>query len=644
VSVGVLSPPVIVARAGSLEGHYRLERRLGAGGMGEVWLGRHELSNGQAAVKVLSPRIASRNDAAALFAREKSAILRLAHPHIVPVFEVGPSHIAMMHVDGTSLARRLRSGVTPSLALRVVRQIASALHHAHAHGVLHLDVKPANILLDRAENAYLADFGTARIAGDGEVSATAAGTPAYIAPERASGEPFGAAADQFALGRTLVAALLGSERLPAWGEEAKALPPSIPDDLRAIVARATAVDPRDRFPDLAALERALAACDVARVKPYVDRLPAARDESLFGWASYPRATEAIAPEIACAHYTLESLEASRALAPALLARFRATTGLRTTGFSLFGHTQRLGTTADEWLARARHLIVLLHGYSFGRETWRDMAAALVRDNPDALVVTIDHTGFGESAYLRDPPAPEHLGYSAVARAALAWTELAGLEDVPTVFVGHSLAGSGLLSLPDDAFGPHRARIAMTPNFRRLAKPWWQRAMKTLFLRSIQLVARTRGIYETILGWLFRPNFQTMLLGPARRAEMLAEAKRLPVATHVAIGIATEHFDPPPAEGLVRTYFAIGVNDPEATPEACERAFRILRVRPERARWMASGYHYPHLDNVDDPAGTARNRYELVMLVDEALNEVDPLRTHSTDLAATELPEAPPLAG
>ena len=98
------------------------------------------------------------------------------------------------------------------------------------------------------------------------------------------------------------------------------------------------------------------------------------------------------------------------------------------------------------------------------------------------------------------------------------------------------------------------------------------------------------------------------------------------------------------EGLVRTHFAVGLNDPEASPAACETAFRILRIRPERVRWMASGYHYPHIDNVEDPAGTARNRHELVMLVDEALNEVDPLRTHSTDLAATELMDATSQAG
>ena len=117
--------------------------------------------------------------------------------------------------------------------------------------------------------------------------------------------------------------------------------------------------------------------------------------------------------------------------------------------------------------------------------------------------------------------------------------------------------------------------------------------------------------------------------------MFEQARRLSVKTQTRLGEAAEHLDPPEGEGLVRSYFVLGLNDPESNPAVCERAFRTLHIRPERVRWLASGYHYPHLDNLDDPAGTARNRHELVMLVDEALNEVSPGRAHSTDLAKTE---------
>ena len=191
------TPPAVVVRAGEVVGSYRLERRIGAGGMGEVWLARHVKSDGVAAVKLVAGQHARRVDARALFARERMAVARLSHPHIVPVFELGSEHIAMQFVDGTSVARRLRAGLAPSAALRIGRQMASALAQSHGRGVVHLDVKPANILLDASGNAFLTDFGAAMLLEERGARTVIAGTPEYMAPERVAGGRVGPAADQY---------------------------------------------------------------------------------------------------------------------------------------------------------------------------------------------------------------------------------------------------------------------------------------------------------------------------------------------------------------------------------------------------------------------------------------------------------------
>ncbi len=633
-------------------GSYRLERRLGAGGMGEVWLGRHVVSNGLGAVKVLGPKVSRRADAVALFAREKSALLRLSHPHIVPVFEVGERHITMAYIDGASLARRLRAGIAPGDVFRMARQIASALAHAHARGVLHLDVKPSNVLTDAGGNAYLADFGAASLQGDpADADALVLGTPAYIAPERANGDVARAAADQFALGRTIVAALLATERLPAWGQEVASLPGSLPAPARAVIAKAlAAIDPNERYPSLAAFEEALAACDleglvpnVGPLEPVPERQGLERDGA-YAWASHPIATAAMAPEITRADYDLAALERAGALPAASLEAFRTTTGLRTTGFSLYGHARSLGADPGAgWLARARHLVVLIPGYVMARECWSDLAVALVRDNPDTIVISVDHSGFGDSEFLATPAALEHLTYAAVTRMVLAWTELCALASFPTVFLGHSLAATGFFLLPDEAFGTHRARILLTPMFSRLAERPPSTFGRSLVVRLLTLVFRIPGTYRAFFRARAEGNASAQELTVERRAAMLAQATQIPPATHMRMALATSSAVPTRLEPLRRTYFALGVNDPEATPAICERACQLLGIRPERFRWLASGSHCPHIESVANPEGTLRNRHELVLLVDEALDDVDPSRQTSTEFAETQLSTNDPLA-
>lgn len=635
-----------VTLAGTRVGSYRLERRIGAGGMGEVWLGRHVVSNGLGAVKVLGPKLSGRADAVELFAREKRALLRLSHPHIVPVFEVGSHHIAMAYVDGASLARKLRAEMAPGEVFRIARQIASALAHAHARHVLHLDVKPSNVLLDTAGNAFLADFGAALLLDTERATEPPVfGTPSYIAPERSNGEACGEAADQFALGRTMVAALLGTERLPPWGREADALPASLPAAARAVVVRAVAVDPASRFPSLDAFEDALAACgDVTGVRATRPRLEPVRDDGPYAWASHPVSYEEMAPSIVRADYALDALDRDAALPAQALAAFRDKTGLATTGFSLYGHVSTLGARPDAgWLTRARSVVVLVAGYVTARECWTELALALVRDNPQAVVVTIDHSGFGDSSFASPQPALEHLGYAAVARMMLAWTELCGVASLPTVLVGHSMAATGLFLLPDDAFGPHRARIALTPMFTAVHPKAPSMFFLRLLLTLMALVALVPGAYRALMKLLDAIDGSTKDLTAARRRALLDESVHLPPALHARLVKSLLYAVPEGVQPLRRMFFAFGSTDEQATPEVVERVCGLLRVRPERFRWLASGAHFPHLESVTNPEGTLRNRHELVLLVDEARDEVSPERRESTEFAATEPAsgEAPP---
>src|SRR5688572_59650 len=185
-------------------GDYRLERRLGRGAMGEVWLGRHARTGALAAVKLIRGGPQARERVARFFARERRAIARLSHPHIVALFDVGPDFIVTAYIDGSDLARRLETPIDPARAVEIALQIASALSHAHENRIVHRDVKPSNILLDCRGNAFLADFGLATLLddGDGDAAGERAGTPHYMAPEQTRGEPAGPASDQYALART----------------------------------------------------------------------------------------------------------------------------------------------------------------------------------------------------------------------------------------------------------------------------------------------------------------------------------------------------------------------------------------------------------------------------------------------------------
>ena len=267
---------------GSTFGPYRIEAPLGRGGMAVVVRAHDPVLDRDVALKVLPPELLHDPTFADRFRQEARVAARLEHPHILPIhaygIEQGRPWMAMRLVAGGSLADRLRLGpLAPAAAATVLAEVASALDYAHAHGVVHRDVKPANVLLDDAGHAYLADFGIARLAeGSAVVTATGVvqGTPAYMAPEQALGSRVDGRADVYALGIVAFECLTG--RQPYTGSTPLAIlmkhvSEPVPEPLAAEVAapltpvlrRCLAKDPAERWPTAGSFARALTAASSA---------------------------------------------------------------------------------------------------------------------------------------------------------------------------------------------------------------------------------------------------------------------------------------------------------------------------------------------------------------------------------------------
>ncbi len=250
-------------------GPYEVLGLLGRGGMGVVLKAFDPALHRLVAIKVLAPRLASSAMARQRFAREARAVAAIAHEHIVTIHSVdaweGLPYLVMQYVSGRSLQERIDAegpmGVKE--VLRIAIQTASGLAAAHARGVIHRDIKPSNILLENGvERVKISDFGLARAADDASLTQSGflAGTPQYMAPEQAKGEPIDPRADLFSLGSVLYAACTG--RSPFRAETTmgvlrrvcddtprpiREVNPDLPDWLAAIINRLLAKNPADRY-------------------------------------------------------------------------------------------------------------------------------------------------------------------------------------------------------------------------------------------------------------------------------------------------------------------------------------------------------------------------------------------------------------
>ncbi|MDX6487772.1 MAG: eukaryotic-like serine/threonine-protein kinase [Gaiellaceae bacterium] len=252
-----------------IQGRYRLEQKIGDGGMSEVWLATDLELDRPVALKLLAPNADRQR-----FEREARAAAALSHPNINQLFDFGEvegrPYMVLEFLPGGTLEDQLLDDrpLPDEQTGRIARDLAAGLADAHAHGLIHRDLKPSNVLFDSEGRAKIADFGIAHMGDGGTLTeaGTVLGTAAYISPEQAAGEPAGPASDVYSFGVILFRMLTG--RLPFESDQPLELVamhrdldppaledirPDVPPRLESLTAAALAKDPRDRPADGTAL-------------------------------------------------------------------------------------------------------------------------------------------------------------------------------------------------------------------------------------------------------------------------------------------------------------------------------------------------------------------------------------------------------
>ncbi|MCF9008705.1 serine/threonine-protein kinase, partial [Pseudomonas carnis] len=252
---------------------YDIEGEIGEGAMASVYLATQRSLERKVALKVMAAALAADPSFCERFLREGKTLARLSHPHTVTIHDIGNVgelyYMAMEYLPNGTLKERIAAGLTPEQGVTLIRQIASALGYAHAQGLVHRDVKPANILFRADGTAVLSDFGIAKSLDDRTQftqAGFAVGTPSYMSPEQARGQEIDGRADLYALGVVLYEILVG--KLPYNGTDALSTAlahlteplPELPvhhGRYQGVLRKLLAKDPAERYPDAAALLLAL---------------------------------------------------------------------------------------------------------------------------------------------------------------------------------------------------------------------------------------------------------------------------------------------------------------------------------------------------------------------------------------------------
>src|SRR5690349_3252235 len=258
---------------------------LGQGGFAAVFRARDNALNRDVAVKVLDVELAPSPNVAERFLREAQTVARLEHPHIVPIYKVGRQqeifYLIMRCIDGPSLGQLLETQHKLSLgdAARIARQVADALAYAHSHDIVHRDIKPDNILLDKSGHVLVTDFGIAKAAQAAQAKAGSThltsegmivGTPQYMSPEQASGDPLDGRSDIYSLGIVLYQMLAGAppfdgpssaailaQQLTEVPAPIRQLRPDVPEEMALVLERMIEKSRGKRYPMASDVSRAL---------------------------------------------------------------------------------------------------------------------------------------------------------------------------------------------------------------------------------------------------------------------------------------------------------------------------------------------------------------------------------------------------
>ena len=248
-----------VPAAAVIADRYRLDELCGRGGTAEVWKATDTSLDRTVALKLVT---VAHDESSARAADEAKTLARLSHPSLVQVYDAGTDNsgrpwVVMEFVDGETLGAALKRGPLPLEEVRLIGQgVAEALDHVHAQGLVHRDVKPANILLRQGGGAKLTDFGIARLVDAARVTSTGllVGTASYLAPEQVAGETVGPATDVYALGLLMLEAITGTREFAGPAVESAmarlhrdpVLPPTLPAVWSSLLSAMTARQPSDR--------------------------------------------------------------------------------------------------------------------------------------------------------------------------------------------------------------------------------------------------------------------------------------------------------------------------------------------------------------------------------------------------------------
>src|SRR3954470_17487790 len=284
---------------GSVFAGHRIQAVARRGGVGVVYVATHLALNRRVALKLIAPELGADESFRERFKQESMTAASIDHPNVIPIYHAGEEdgklYITMRYVEGTDLREQIaaRGKIAPAEVARIVSEVAAALDAAHARGLVHRDVKPANVLMGPAGQAYLTDFGLTKHAGSASgltKTGMFVGTLDYIAPEQLQGGEVDARVDVYALGCVLYQSLTGNVPFPRDTEPAKIWahmsepPPSVtqvgtdvPPQFEQIVQRAMAKDPNDRYLSAGDLARASLAASESRTVTRAERSVATGD-------------------------------------------------------------------------------------------------------------------------------------------------------------------------------------------------------------------------------------------------------------------------------------------------------------------------------------------------------------------------------